>query len=97
MASSRQAISLVLMVVLVVAANFLHSAVGIREMNNPAGGVSDGSTDHSLKKQPYFDIIMHQFPRLFCSPQGVTCNTNAPFLCCSGVCIAATVPFGICA
>ncbi|KAJ4851077.1 hypothetical protein Tsubulata_046724 [Turnera subulata] len=96
MASSRQAISLVLMVVLVVSANFVHSAAGIREINNPAAGVSDGS-DHSLKKNPYFGIIMPQFPRLFCSPQGVTCNTHAAFLCCSGVCICATDPFGLCA
>ncbi|KAJ4844860.1 hypothetical protein Tsubulata_040096, partial [Turnera subulata] len=44
--SSKQLVSLVVMAVLVVAANLAYSAVGIREIDNNPGGVSDGSDDH---------------------------------------------------
>ncbi|KAJ4848089.1 hypothetical protein Tsubulata_026733 [Turnera subulata] len=88
-----------MVVVLVVAANLAHSAVGIREINNNPAGFSDGSDDHqvaitnSLKNNyPLYDIIMllrggilpDDDQRLTCKPNGRFCEFQSE--CCSGNC-----------
>ncbi|KAJ4849759.1 hypothetical protein Tsubulata_047570 [Turnera subulata] len=99
MASSKKQVSLVVvMVVLVVAANFAHYAVGIPEINNNPAGVSDGSDEYlevtyynSLKNNnPLSDITLqlgglpHQ-SHLTCIPTGHLCSKSSD--CCSGKCV----------
>ncbi|KAJ4846358.1 hypothetical protein Tsubulata_049889 [Turnera subulata] len=92
-----------MVVVLVVAANLAHSAVGIREINNNPAGFSDGSDDHqvsditnSLKNNPLYDIMprggrLPHDQRLSCSKSGKRCG--APSECCSGRCARASYTY----